>query len=243
MRLVRSALHALGEPVWPRDCLLCDAPLPPEPSPVCLCPACQTALGSDAFPTCPRCASSLGPHVPSDAGCARCRNEKYSFASAQRLGVYDGLLREAILRIKNPRQETLAETLGLFWGECGRRRLLASNPQLLVPVPLHWRRRWSRGFNQSESVARGLSASLGLPLSTWAVRRVRPTPSQTTQTPPQRRKNVAGAFRPSGLSLVKGLRILLIDDVLTTGATSEGVAVALLAGGAAQVDVAVLAHR
>ena len=243
MRHFRPALHAVGELVWPRTCLLCDAGMPPEPSPLCLCPSCQSALTADSFSTCSRCASSIGPHVPNVVGCTRCANEKYHFKSAQRLGVYDGVLRDAILKSKNPGQEILAETMGLLWGEHSRSRLLQSNPQIIVPVPLHWRRRWERGFNQSESVARGLSVALKLPLSCWAVRRVRATLSQTTQTPAERRKNVVGAFRSGGFATVKNLRILLIDDVLTTGATSEAVTQALLAAGAARVDVAVLAHR
>ncbi len=243
MRIVRSAIHSLGELVWPRDCLLCDAAMPAEPSPICLCPSCRTALGTDAFSTCTRCASSLGAHVPDADGCPRCRNEKYHFASAQRLGVYDGRLRDAVLKIKNPGQETLAETLGFFWGEHSRDRLKQSAPKVVVPVPLHWRRRWSRGFNQSESLARGVAAALGLPIAVWAVGRIRATPSQTTQTPAERKTNVVGAFAEGPWSRVKGSRILLIDDVLTTGATSDAVTVALLASGAARVDVAVLAHR
>jgi len=243
MGTLRTAIHALGELVWPRVCLLCDAAMPPEPSPVCLCPACQTALDSDAFSTCSRCASSIGPHVPVSDRCPRCEKENYRFASAQRLGVYDGPLREAVLSMKNPNQEALAETLGLFWGEQSRARLLASKPQLLVPVPLHWRRRWERGYNQSEGLARGMGLALGLPVASWAVRRIRPTPSQTTQTPAERRKNVVGAFAGTRFARVEGLRILLIDDVLTTGATSDAVTEVLLAAGAARVDVAVLAHR
>ncbi len=243
MRFARSAIHALGELVWPTACLLCGGPLPAEPSSVSLCPACKIALGTDPFSTCTRCASSIGPHVPSAESCGRCEKEKYHFASAQRLGVYDGLLREAVLKIKNPQQEVLAETLGLFWGEHSRARLLQSMPQCLIPVPLHWGRRWTRGFNQSESLARGLSLALELPIARWAVRRIRPTPSQTTQTPSERRKNVMGAFQHTRFSNLRDMRVLLIDDVLTTGATSDAVTTALLASGVAQVDVAVLAHR
>ena len=243
MGIARSALHSLGELIWPRVCLLCDAALSPEPSPVCLCQACRTALSTDPFSTCTRCASSIGPHVPDADGCPRCRSEKYHFASAQRLGVYDGLLRDAVLKIKNPGQEMLAETLGLFWGEHSRTRLLQSDPQCVIPVPLHWRRRWSRGFNQAESLARGVGLALGIPSFTWGVRRIRPTPSQTLQTPIERRKNVVGAFRHTRWAKLRGVRVLLIDDVLTTGATSDAVATELLACGVARVDVAVLAHR
>jgi len=243
MRIARSALHAVGELIWPRDCLLCDAAMPPGPTAVCICPSCKTELTTDTFATCPRCASSIGPHVPFTGNCPSCRNEEYHFASAQRLGVYDGRLRDAILKIKNPHREALAETLGILWGERSKLRLLQSNPQVLVPVPLHWGRRWSRGFNQSESVARGLGLALELPISTWAVRRTRATPTQTTQTPAERRRNVVGAFLAGRVRAVKGVRILLIDDVMTTGATCEAVTLALLGVGAAQVDVAVLAHR
>lgn len=198
---------------------------------------------TDNFATCLRCASSIGPHGPVTGDCPRCRNEIYHFASAQRFGVYDGVLRDAILKVKNPRQESLAETLGILWGEHSRPRLLQSNPQVIVPVPLHWRRRWERGSNQCESLARGLGLALDLPVKTWAARRIRATPVQTAQTPAERRKNVVGAFRCGRFSSVKDLRILMVDDVLTTGATCEAVTLALLSAGAAQVDVAVLAHR
>lgn len=238
----RHAVRAVGDWIWPPACALCDADIPDSESELALCPACSTALGSDSLPTCRRCSSSIGPHVPND-GCSRCEKEKYPFASAQRLGVYDSVLRDAILKIKNPGGDNLAETLGLFWGRHAPLRLLESKPQAVVAVPLHWRRRWQRGFNQSESVGLGLSLALELPLLRWVVRRYRPTPSQVNLQPAERRRNVIDAFQPLIGTNVRGLRVLLIDDVLTTGATSAAVSRVLLDSGAAQVDVAVLAHR
>jgi ComF family protein len=152
-------------------------------------------------------------------------------------------MREAVLRIKRPGGETLAEALGTIFADTHHERLLATKPDCVVPVPLHWRRWWERRYNQAESIARGLSGVLNLPLHARAVRRVRHTAMQTAVTAEERRRNVADAFRPRPLARLQGVRVLLVDDVLTTGATADAAAHALRAGGAAQVAVAVLAHR
>lgn len=239
---LRRAWFAATDWVWPRVCLLCEARMT-EPADVCLCPACVTALTTDPHQTCLRCSSTIGPHTDTSAGCSRCRDEVVRFDSATRLGVYDGRLREAVLRIKHVAGDALAEALGTVFAHKLRQRSGSDGPQLVVPVPLHWRRRLTRGYNQAESVARGIATELRVPLATRAVRRVRPTPKQTAVTPAERRRNVAGAFRPTTLAAVKGLRVLLVDDVLTTGATADAVATAVRTAGAAQVHVAVLAHR
>jgi ComF family protein len=157
--------------------------------------------------------------------------------------VYDGQLREAVLRIKQVAGDALAEALGTLFARKLRQRWERDGPQVVIPVPLHWRRRLTRGYNQAESVARGIAGELRLPLVTRAVRRVRATPKQTGVSAAERRRNVEGAFRPTTLAAVKGLRVLLVDDVLTTGATADATAAAVRTAGAAQVHVAVLAHR
>ena len=105
---------------------------------------------------------------------------------------------------------------------------------------MHWRRRWQRGYNQSEALARGLAASLGLPLRSRWLRRIRNTPSQVHQSPTARRENVRGAFRAARGVRLDGLCILLVDDVVTTGATSSEAAKALRKAGARRVVVAAL---
>jgi ComF family protein len=157
--------------------------------------------------------------------------------------VYDGRLRDAILRIKQPGGDGFAEVLGTLFAASRREKLLASSPQVIVPVPLHWRRWWERRHNQAEGIARGMSSVLGMPVARRAIRRVRGGPKQPAVSAEERRRNVSGAFRPQTLPGVKGLRVLLIDDVLTTGATADAAAESVRTAGAAQVHVAVLAHR
>jgi len=159
------------------------------------------------------------------------------------MNLYDGKMRDAILRMKHLQGEVLAETLGLLWSSTKLDTLKQSDPQVIVPIPLHRWRRWQRGYNQSEALARGLAIGMRIPLNRWVLRRIRPTPPQTAMTADGRRKNVLDAFQTTRLTSVAGLRILLVDDVLTTGATADAAATVLRAAGAAQVHVAVLAHR
>jgi ComF family protein len=112
----------------------------------------------------------------------------------------------------------------------------------VVPMPLHWRRRWQRGFNQSELLAREIARKWGVPVSAL-VRRKRATAPQAGLTSAQRRKNVEGAFQVGKGTRLKGMRLLLIDDVLTTGATASACARALKRAGAAQVTFLALARR
>lgn len=236
---LRQVLYAVSDLLWPRRCYLCGGQFSEDPNPDCFCPACLSALTTDPHQTCPRCASTVGPHTDTTDGCPRCRTEKFPFDAAVRLGPYDGVLRDGILRAKD--SEGVAETLGRVWGQSRREQLLTLSMNAIVPIPLHWRRRWSRGFNQSEAVARGLATVLGWPLLAFAVRRTRATPKQVGVSRAERLRNVDGAFAPA--RLLTGLRVLLVDDVLTTGATASAACRAIRKAGAAQVTVGVLAHR
>src|SRR5207244_2040074 len=126
--------------------------------------------------------------------CPRCREQTFSFECVLRLGRYDGLLRQAILQMKNPAGEGLAELVGRLWAAQAQIPLRKLAAEIVVPVPLHWWRRWRRGYNQSEALARALAADLGLPYRPRWLRRTRNTPSQTQQTAAMRRENVKGAF-------------------------------------------------
>lgn len=223
--------------VWPPACLVCDVDLLAGH----FCDACRAALLADGGDTCPRCASPVGPYVDLDGGCARCRGDVFHFAGAVRFGPYAGVLRDAVLKMKSGGGEVLAGRLGELWAGSRRDELLRGDPQVVVPVPLHWRRRWHRGYNQSDELALAVARVLGRPCLRRCLARTRHTPLQSAAvTPTERRENVRGRFRAGGR--VRGLRVLLVDDVLTTGATADQCAVALLACGAAQVRVAALAH-
>jgi ComF family protein len=238
--LTEQLLQGLVQIVYPGICSLCGELLSAEEADFCA--SCRSALTTDPEIACPRCASTVGPYVFLDKGCPRCRDQAFAFERVLRLGAYDGPLRQAILRMKNPAGQGLAELAGRLWAEHARESLRGLSADCVVPVPLHWWRRWQRGYNQSEALARALAARLGLPCRPrWLYRR-RNTPSQMQQTAARRRENVRGAFaaRPSGE--MRGKTILLVDDVLTTGSTANEAARALRAAGAARVVVAVVAH-
>jgi ComF family protein len=159
-----------------------------------------------------------------------------------RLGPYDGLLSEVIQRrLKYISGEGLAELLADLWASHQEKRLRELKVDLIVPVPLHWRRRWRRGYNQSEILARGIAARLHVPCKPGWLRRVRNTPRQVGQRGAARRDNVRNAFFAPRWAQLHGKAILLVDDVLTTGSTASEAARALRAAGAARVVVAVLA--
>jgi ComF family protein len=237
----QTLLRGFLQLVYPARCWACGGPAP-ERQPL-VCDACVKELTQDPHPTCPRCSSTVGPHTALADGCPACRNQSFAFDQAFRLRPYDGLLKEVILRMKQPAGEGLAEVIGALWAEASAARLQPLGIEVVVPVPLHWLRRWRRGFNQSEILARHLAARLAIPCRPRYLRRVRRTADQKNQgTFAARQQNVKDAFtaRP-GIDL-QGKTVLLVDDVLTYGATASEAARALRAAKPARIVVAVLAH-
>jgi ComF family protein len=199
-------------------------------------------LTNDPASTCPRCAASVGPHAVVEDGCTQCRGEHFHFEKVIRLGPYDGLLRELILRLKHSTGETLAELLGELWAEATESRTRDLAADLVIPVPLHWWRRFRRGYNQSEALAYSLARRLRLPCWPGWLHRIRHTAKQTLQAPNERKENIRGAFRARFRAGLRGKVVLLVDDVLTSGTTCSEAARALCAAGAARVIIAVLAR-
>jgi len=120
--------------------------------------------------------------------------------------------------------------------------LQAAGVQAVVPVPLHWRRRWARGYNQAEAVARELATSLGVPLGAGWLRRVKPASQHAQPSASAREANIRGAFRCRPRASLTGRTVLLVDDVMTTGSTVGEAARMLRQAGAGRVVVAVLAR-
>jgi ComF family protein len=236
---MRAILQGLLHLLYPGACHVCDVPLPPGAGP--FCPDCRTALTVDSHAQCPRCAGTIGPFAQVSEGCPHCRGTSFPFDKVIRLGPYEGRLREVILRMKHSSGEPLAELVGEVWAECSEAGLRTLGADVVVPVPLHWRRRWWRGYNQSEALARPLARRLGLPCQPSRLRRIRNTPLQPSQSPTARLENVRGAFLARGRGLA-GRTVVLVDDVLTTGGTASEAARALRRGGARAVVVAVLAR-
>lgn len=170
--------------------------------------------------------------------CALCRNGLRGFDAAYCFGSYEGILREWIHLYKYARVKTMAQPLGDLLAEA----VPPEEPfDAIVPVPLHWLRRWHRGFNQSELLARGLARRLRIPMLS-ALRRTRSTGIQAGLSNTARRRNVARAFRCRHTRAVAGKRVLLIDDVMTTGSTAAACALALKRAGAARVVLATVAR-
>jgi competence protein ComFC len=237
----RQLAQGLLQLVYPATCFACDEFLPAGE--VNFCTRCQTALITDPFPCCPRCAVTVGPHVPLEGGCKNCRDQSFHFERVVRLGPYDGLLRDVILRMKHVSGEGLAEVLAKLSATHLENRLGNLKADVVVPVPLHWRRRWKRGYNQSEVLARALADHLHIPCQPGWLRRVRNTPQQTSMASDSaRRDNVRNAFAASAWAQFGGKTILLVDDVVTTRSTANDAARALRMAGAGRVVVAALAR-
>lgn len=165
-----------------------------------------------------------------------------AYARARAAVRYDDVARTIVHALKYGDRLDLAPVVARWMGSAGTE--LLSDADVILPVPLHWRRMWARRFNQSATLSKLLSDSSGVPASFTALRRVKATPQQVGLSKSERATNVQGAFRvdPAGKAEIARRHVLLIDDVLTSGATVDACARALLRAGACQVDVLVFAR-
>ena len=173
--------------------------------------------------------------------CARCRTSPPGIDHIRSVAYFDGVLRRAIHKLKYQGCTVLAEPLGGLLAEYWVRQSEFPTPDLVVPVALHASRLRERGYNQAALLARRLADHVGADVDETSLVRRRATIPQTELGGDQRRENVRDAFRCVGENLV-GKRVLLVDDVCTTGATLEACAAALYAGGATTVDALTLAR-
>ena len=165
-----------------------------------------------------------------------------SYGRARAAVRYDDIARDLVQRLKYGDRLDLARMIAAWMAVAGRD--LVATAEALVPVPLYWRRLWGRRFNQAAVLAQLVAARRGLPVTCAALKRVRSTPQQVGLTRSEREANVQGAFKVTteGRAAVHGKRLLLIDDVMTSGATVDSCARTLLRAGAANVDVLVFAR-
>ena len=207
-----------------------------------LCAACWAQLSFIAPPFCERLGTPFGydpgPGVLSTEAIAN----PPAFARARAAVRYDDIASALVHALKYGDRLDLAPTMGRWMARAGRE--LTDEADALVPVPLHWRRLWTRRFNQSAALARAIARSCGVPVLDDALKRMRATPQQVGLTRADRATNVQGAFQVPDErgAAVAGRRLVLIDDVLTSGATVDACARALLRAGAAKVDVLVFAR-
>jgi ComF family protein len=178
-----------------------------------------------------------------DGGCTRCRDRGFAFDRALRLGHYEGLLSDLVLRFKDERSEALAASLGILLAETLATELRAASVDVVIPVPHHQRwTNWLRHYNPCEVLAQQLACALRVPCRPTWLRQVRPTAKQRGLSASARRENVRDAFATRHGAAIKGRKVLLVDDVMTTGSTAHEAARPLRAAGAAGIVVAVLAR-
>jgi len=236
---LRSAFRLALDLALPPLCASCRAPLGDG---VGLCAECWSKLSLIEPPFCAR----LGIPFTYDPGPGLLSMEAIAsppaYDRARAAVRYDDVARSLVTSFKYGDRLDLAPMMGRWMARAGRE--LLADADALMPVPLHWRRLWARRFNQAAALAGAISEISGVPVMRAGLKRMRPTPQQVGLSRTDRATNVQGAFRvpPDDKAIVKGKRLVLIDDVLTSGATVDTCARALLRAGCAHVDVLVFAR-
>lgn len=234
----RHAARLALDIALPTLCVACREPVDGEG----VCARCWAKLSFIAKPYCPRLGIPFvydpGPDMLSMEAIA----DPPAYARARAAVRYDEVARTLVHALKYQDRTDLAPIMGRWMARAGHE--LLKDADMLIPVPLHWRRGWSRRYNQSGALGRVIERQAGVKLRGELLLRVRATEQQVGLSRPQRASNVQGAFgvSPDRRSQIPGRRVVLIDDVLTSGATVDACARALLRAKAAQVDVLVFAR-
>jgi ComF family protein len=233
---LRDAALAL---LYPTLCRVCGRPVEKWDDAIA-CAACWESAekfsASACF--CPKCGIVLQVPLPGGA-CGRC--ETLTLKAARSCGPYDGALRESVRWLKSHPQ--IANRLGVWLGEAGEALAAAHNCELIIPVPLHPSRLKERGFNQAEVLARPVVRRTKLQLSLTSLVRTRLTERHRAgMGPAERARSVRGAFRVRAPRLIESRSVLVVDDVMTSGATAEEVAGCLYAAGAGSVCLLTIAR-
>jgi ComF family protein len=243
-RVSCGLLNAATNLVFPDDCRVCGESLQ-EFSRIPVCSKClaePAPLIAEYF--CVACRMPFVNRFPLDESgrCGLCRLGLQGFDAVYSYGSYEGALRELVHLFKYSGMRPLARTFGRFLGQALPRE---TTFDVIVPMPLHWFKQWQRGFNQSELLAREIGKKWNVPVRN-VVRRKKATRPQAGLTNAKRRANVSGAFQVCrhmrSRKPLDGMRVLLVDDVVTTGATASACARVLKRAGAAQVALLALAR-
>ena len=238
-RVGRQLSRLLVDAVLPPLCLGCNEIVA---TPGALCAECWSGFSFIAPPQCRRCGVPFAREIGPEAQCADCLGHPPRFRSARAALVYDERSRRIVLPFKHGDRTDMARACGSWMVRAAAE--LVPQAELLAPVPLHWRRLFTRRYNQAALLAGAVSRETGLRLAPDLLRRCRWTGSQAGLRGQDRRRNVRLAFdvHPGWASEVRGRGVLLVDDVLTTGATVDACVRALQQAGARHVDVLTLAR-
>ncbi len=236
-QVVRSAARLLLDSLLPPQCLACNAVVA---APGSLCADCFGRVDFIAPPLCERCGTPFEGAVIDDLVCGACLKDPPAFSRARAAFVYAEDSRALVLKLKHGDRTDAAVHLARWLQRAGAE--LVASCDVMVPVPLHRWRLLMRTYNQAALLANALGRLAGKPVAPDALVRTRSTPSQGKLHRNERQRNVARAFAVKSPNAIAGRRVLLIDDVLTSGATANACSRALLEAGAREVDVLVLAR-
>ena len=232
-----NSLKASVDLFLPPACLLCGQRLDNSAKGPDFCETCMAGVTPLGPAHCCLCAQPFA-NATSSHLCGSCLKRPPGFTRVHVAGRYHGSIKDAVHRLKHCNQLVLAKPLGLILGEVVADAAHACRFDTIVPVPLHRQRLRARGYNQAVEIARPLSRQLGLPIEAGLLQRSRRSPPQQGLAADQRRRNLRQAFILAGP--VAGARVLLVDDIMTTGETVRECCRILSQGGAEDIQVAVV---
>jgi len=236
---------AVASVIFPAPCRICGELLE-NASRIPLCRACLASLAPYPGPICQRCGrpfvSTVVTEISAEPLCNVCRRGLYDFDFARSSASYSPKVASAIVLLKYEELVPLGRVFAARLLELARAHAKQCAADVVVPVPLHPARLRERGYNQAELIARPLARELGLPCRSYLLVRTRPRPDKLTLTLRERWRSVRGAFAIRQGSRVDNLRVLLVDDVLTTGATLDACSRALRRAGASYVAALTVAR-
>jgi ComF family protein len=236
-----AALSRVLELVFPPQCVACRAALP-DSQRIQICGQCRAEMLDLAVSPCSRCGSRLVPN-PFPHGCRLCRGERFLFERAVALGNYEGLLRELVYQFKRRYQDAQAYQFGRLLGElCREQFRIGHDVNCVAPTPSHRWRQWSRGMNPAALLAEGVAAETGMEYIPDLLWQRRLAAKQGTLSRAERLNNVRSAMEANRLIEFKNLRVLLVDDVMATGATANEAARTLRAAGIKRIYLAIVAR-
>ena len=237
IQAVRTAARLFLDALLPPQCLNCNIVVD---SPGSLCADCFSRFTFITPPHCERCGLPFDGAIIDDLVCGACLRDQPAYARARAAFVYGSDSRSLVLKFKHGDRTDAAVHLARWLQRAGADMIRQCD--VIVPVPLHRWRFLMRTYNQSALLANALASLVGKPACPDGLVRLKATPSQGGLDRKGRRRNVARAFAVKRPSVIAGRRVLLIDDVLTSGATADACARALLTAGATAVDVLALAR-
>jgi ComF family protein len=233
---------ALLDILFPPRCHVCRMFLA-DPTTIHLCAGCQDKIAMIRSPLCPVCGVPFATENGIDHTCGHClTTTRRPFATARAAARFEGPVQQLIHRFKYGKKAHLSRSLGLLTADALGDFQSTISADFIVPVPLHRRRLRERGFNQSQLLGQVLAKRWKIPLAVHNLRRLRWTEPQTGLSAAERERNIRGAFAVASPKRFRGKRLLLVDDVYTTGSTVMECAKTLYQAGAQEVHVITVAR-